>query len=49
MDVLGQTPAAGCIEELGDFTAPVGVLTQTCVHGGVQLLEADLTAVKSVQ
>jgi hypothetical protein len=49
MDVLRQTPATGCVEEPGDLIAPLGVLTQTCVHGGVQLLEADLTAMKSVQ
>jgi hypothetical protein len=49
LDLLRQAAATGRLEEGGDIAAALRRLRQERVHGGVQLLEADLTAMEGVE
>ncbi len=49
MDFRRQALAAGHVEEGGDRVAALRGLPKVRDHGGLELLEADLTAMESVE
>ena len=49
MDFRRQAPAAGRVEGLGHIRGALRRFIEVRVHGGSQLLEADLAAMEGVE